>query len=368
MLTSRLDQVDVRGWATFNPGHPVHWFRRKVLDDADQWQARIIKFSLDDNPSLAAETKARFKRQYRGAFAARMIHGEWAAAEGLCYPFWTAASGSMLTDWVERFEYHMHGWPRQKVGRVWSLDYGVATTMACVGARCAAVTESPDDATKHRSTWVIDREYYYDSRDHGRSRTEVEHIAQLRKLVPRGATIIVDPTSPETFKRQLREAGWPTRLGNNENVLEGIVRTGALLANEALLVDVDQAPRLADELQGYRWKPDQEEDVPQKAFDHACDAMRYLGMFLERFTMVHPGIKHSVPGPRRVGRPTRVQSWIMDAEPGTDHPPDTTEIVDVPQRAQPRDNVGQRQINYYQESARATQAGDTAQPPAQAGL
>ena len=283
MLNSRLDRPQVRGWATFNPSTPQHWFKTEVLDHAaDTWNAEVLHFSFNDNPSLTQETQERFKRQFRGAFAKRMIEGEWTALSGLVYPFWHRPPDELRYVHLKRKQYRI-GTPERYIRRIWGLDYGLATTMAVVAARPAVAEPMPGDNYEFRSRWVIDREYYYDARQTGRSRTEDEHLHQLLELIPQRSVLVIDPSTPIPFRARLKQH-WTVVLGFNEDVLEGCTRTSALLSNAVLMVDADAAPNLVDELESYRWKEDQDQDQPEKGHDHAADALRYLACFLEYYT------------------------------------------------------------------------------------
>ena len=314
MLNSRLDRKHVRAWCTFNPGHPGHWFKREVLDASENWDAEVLQFDLDDNPTLDEATKERFRKQFKGAFAARMLEGRWAALTGLIWPFWAKPEGELRTAWLERKHPREHGWPAERVGRVWGLDYGLATTMAVVGARPAVAERAPGERYAWRTRWVIDREYYYDARKAGVSRTEAQHLAQLREMIPERSILVIDPSTPAPFRAELRQY-WEVRLGFNEDVLEGLVRTSALLANEVLLVDPEQAPFLVEELEGYLWAETEQDDRPQKRDDHACDALRYLACWLERYTTCDPGDLRVVAQRRLPGRTHIRRDYVLPAEP-----------------------------------------------------
>ena len=290
MLNSRMDRADVRGWATFNPGHPTHWFKTEVLADPDAWLAEVIQFTFDDNPTLDAETQARFRRQFRGPFAARMLHGEWAALSGLIFPFWHEPPEELRYAHLKRFRYQV-GAEDTHIARVWALDYGLSTTMAVLAAR-PAVAERLAGSKQYdfRTRWVVDREYYYNAREAGRSRTEAEHLKHLRAMIPSNSVLVIDPSTPLPFRAQLKQH-WIVRLGFNEDVLEGLVRTSAALANKVLMIDADAAPSLVGELGAYRWKEETDEDQPAKFNDHAVDALRYLACWIEKYSQVDLSMK-----------------------------------------------------------------------------
>ena len=94
-------------------------------------------------------------------------------------------------------------------------------------------------------------------------------------LGPRPRFMVVDP-SASSFKVQLYQDGWPVADGVNA-VVDGIRLVSTLLHMERLKIH-RSCKGLIDEIPGYCWsEPHAErgEDVPVKADDHGCDALRY---------------------------------------------------------------------------------------------
>ena len=88
--------------------------------------------------------------------------------------------------------------------------------------------------------------------------------------------IIVD-TSAASFIQELRSRGWVVKEADNE-VLDGIRKTGALFAKHQLLVNRRKCPGLIGELQSYVWDDkaaEKGEEKPVKQLDHGPDAIRY---------------------------------------------------------------------------------------------
>lgn len=88
MLKSRLDKEYSKFDGTLNPEAPQHWFKRFLESDADIY---CQNYTIDDNPTLDQEFVQNLKREYAGTvYYNRYILGQWAAAEGACYPLFAA--------------------------------------------------------------------------------------------------------------------------------------------------------------------------------------------------------------------------------------------------------------------------------------
>ena len=88
MLKSRLDKEYSKFDGTLNPESPQHWFKRFLESDADIY---CQNYTIDDNPTLDPVFVQNLKREYAGTvYYNRYILGQWAAAEGACYPLFAA--------------------------------------------------------------------------------------------------------------------------------------------------------------------------------------------------------------------------------------------------------------------------------------
>ena len=76
-------------WFNCNPEGPMHWFYREWILRAEERGALYLHFTMDDNPSLSPRIRARYEKAYSGTFYRRFIPGEWTAAKGLIYDFFT---------------------------------------------------------------------------------------------------------------------------------------------------------------------------------------------------------------------------------------------------------------------------------------
>lgn len=237
-------------WFNCNPENPQHWFYREWIVNAAQKNALYLHFTMEDNPSLSPQIRARYRGLYSGAFYERFVLGKWVAAQGLVYPFMTDA---MLCDVP-------HGCARYAV----SCDYGT------VNPASFGLWGEKD------GVWYRVDEYYYDSRRAGAQRTDEEHYAGLEELC-KGKTVdwvTVDP-SAASFLETIRRHGRYRVIPAENDVLDGIRRVGVALKQG----DVRVCRSCADAVREfglYRWNDGRGRDAPLKENDHAMDDIRYF--------------------------------------------------------------------------------------------
>lgn len=254
MAWSRLSESHAKMWASYNPEGPAHWAKKRCIDRCDDYGGTVVRFKMRDNPTLEEDVIARYERSFVGHFYQRYIAGEWAAAAGACYPAWYTTNRTDLRQW-----------------RSWHLafDWAVSGTMA---ALCIA--------THARKGSVVAHELYHEGRTEGLL-NEVEVGERLdawwKEVCPQHTGFVwMDPATPATFKRIMRQRGFAIRSVDND-VVPGIVTTAARLANRDILIH-DRCAKLQEELAGYVWDDAaaaQGEDKPVKKADHGCDALRY---------------------------------------------------------------------------------------------
>ena len=99
MLKSRLRCEHSFFDGTANPTNAHHYLKKFIDSDADVFcQASRI----DDNPFLPPEFVEQLKREYAGTvYYKRFILGEWAAAEGACFPLFAAEPERFI---IEQFQ------------------------------------------------------------------------------------------------------------------------------------------------------------------------------------------------------------------------------------------------------------------------
>lgn len=261
LLKSRLDKPYSCFDGTYNPAYPGHWLKQFLDSDADIFSQ---SYSIDDNPFLPREFVENLKREYAGTvFYDRYILGKWVKAEGLIYPFFDE---SCRTDAVIRP--HMRGWEFYI-----SCDYG---TMNPCAMQLWAVNDWEQQA-------IMLREYYYSGRESRNAQlTDSEYYKALVELVgdyPIEA-VVIDP-SAASFIAEIRYRGqFNVRKANND-VLEGIRRTAALLKSHKILI-ANNCYNTIREFGLYSWDDKSGSDKPIKEDDHAMDAMRYMAYTILR--------------------------------------------------------------------------------------
>lgn len=88
LVKSRLDKPYSCFDGTYNPQGPRHWLKQFLDSDADIYSQL---YQIDDNPFLDPFFVENLKKEYAGTvYYNRYILGQWAAAEGACYPLFAA--------------------------------------------------------------------------------------------------------------------------------------------------------------------------------------------------------------------------------------------------------------------------------------
>ena len=253
MLKSRLSCPHSHFDGTCNPGNPQHWFKKFLDSDADIY---CQAYTIDDNPTLPPEFVAQLKKEYTGTvYYNRFILGQWAMADGLVYPFFSAKPDAYL------FQGDTSGIDGQFYV---SIDYG---------------THNPCSM----GLWVIHdgkalriRESYFDSREMRVQRTDEEHYAELERLT-KGyyiQAVVVDP-SAASFIETIRRHGRYQVIPANNDVLNGI-RCVASMMQAGLVKIHESCTASRREFSVYSWDDKAKEDRVVKENDHAMDDIRYF--------------------------------------------------------------------------------------------
>ena len=239
-----------RLWFNCNPEGPYHWFYREWICRAEERNALYLHFTMEDNPGLTPEIRARYEKLYTGVFYKRFVLGQWVQAEGRVYDFFTSDMAGIAPESCD----------------LWyiSCDYGTVnpTSMGLWG--------------RHGGKWYRVKEFYFDSRKERRQMTDGEYAQALGKLA--GARdireVIVDP-SAASFIEVLRREGWRVRKAQND-VLAGIRLTADALKSGKIVI-CQNCENCLREMEAYIWDPAcRGQDRVRKEFDHAMDDMRYF--------------------------------------------------------------------------------------------
>lgn len=253
----RCSVTGAKVWFSCNPAAPSHWFYTDWILKADKGEinAKHIHFVLRDNPGLSDETIQRYEKSFSGVFYQRYVLGEWVAAEGLVYPFFSAGQDTYL----------FHGDASHIDGQFYvSIDYG---------------THNPCSM----GLWVIHdgkalriKESYFDSRAERVQRTDEEHYAELERLT-KGyyiQAVVVDP-SAASFIETIRRHGKYLVIPADNDVLNGI-RCVASLMQAGLVTIHESCTASRREFGLYSWDDKAKEDRVVKENDHAMDDIRYF--------------------------------------------------------------------------------------------
>jgi PBSX family phage terminase large subunit len=262
MLLSRLSMPGAKLFATTNPDSPTHWLKAKYIDRADELDMYQMSFTIDENTFLEREYIENLKREYVGVYYSRYILGEWVKAEGLIYPFFGAGN---QTD--ENILPGTFGWTFYI-----SIDYGTLNPCAMI---LWAVNE------RQRRAIAID-EFYYSGRGQYAQRTDAEYYGDLVRLAGEYPleSIVIDP-SAASFIAEIRKHGrFSVRKANND-VLEGIRRTGAYVKSGQIVIS-RKCQDTIREFGLYVWDEKSNADRPIKENDHAMDSVRYMAFTILR--------------------------------------------------------------------------------------
>ena len=248
---ARCSVAGSRLWFNCNPAGPTHWFYKTWILGAEERNCLRLHFTMEDNPSLSPQIRARYERLYSGVFYRRYILGQWAQAEGRVYDF---------------FEPEMVKSVPQGQFEKWyiSCDYGTVnpTSMGLWGLQ--------------KGIWYRVKEFYFNSREAQHQMTDEEYADALAKLA--GArpitAVIVDP-SAASFIEVLRRKGWRVQKADND-VLTGIRLTSDAL-KEGRIVICEGCSDCIREMDAYVWDLSSgAKDRVKKEHDHAMDDMRYF--------------------------------------------------------------------------------------------
>ena len=244
-------------WFSCNPGSKEHWFYREWVCKAKEKRLLRLPFTMEDNPTLTENVRARYKRLYTGVFYRRYILGQWCAAEGRIYDF----------DETKHICRDGSVWASTPTGQWYiSVDYG---------------TRNPFSAGLWRvqgGKAVRVREFYHDGRATGVMLTDEEYYDALEKLAENLPIqrIIIDPSAASLIALIRRRGRFRVRRADNR-VLPGIRLVGSLLQQGRLLLTPDRKDAIR-EFSLYCWEDDEGKDVPKKENDHAMDEIRYFCM------------------------------------------------------------------------------------------
>lgn len=242
-------------FGTTNPDSPYHWLKADYIDKAHSLDMRVFHFQLEDNLALDPSYIEALKNEYTGLWYKRFILGLWVMAEGTIYDMWDEEE-HLFTKWPDKIDEY----------QIW-CDYGTHNP-------CVFLLIGKQRGPRY---WVL-KEYYYNSTETGRQKTDSQYCQDLKKFVGDLpiSRVVVDP-SAASFITELRKNTRFTIVPANNDVLDGIRETAKALKNGKLFVN-ESCRNMRREFTSYVWDEKAQkigEDKPLKENDHSMDACRY---------------------------------------------------------------------------------------------
>ena len=231
-----------------NPDRPDHWLKRDYIDRADGKTIVEYSWKLDDNIFLTDRYRDSIKASTpSGMFYDRAINGAWASADGMVYP-----------DFDQKVHYIPFSQvPMDKIAR-WFVGvdfgwehYGAFVLMGKTEDGRYYLVQEWAAQHQHIDRWV--------------------EIARSIKAQRGDIHFYCDGARPD-YVQELRKAGIRAIYARKDKVA-GISEVASLYKQRRFFIVQENAPRFAQEIYGYVWKPGADE--PVKINDDVQDAVRY---------------------------------------------------------------------------------------------
>lgn len=268
MALSRLDKPYSCMDGACNPESPYHWYKQFL--DNGELDIYIQHYTIWDNPFLPREFVENLCKEYEGTvYYGRYIEGNWTLAEGLCFPRYEDSLVDEIPDTPVN-EYCI------------SLDYGTLNPFAVIMWE------------RHGKVWYAAKELYYSGRDTGIQKTDGDYLEMLVDFAQDAIKhnedhrmgsafggsyiekipVIIDPSAASMITLLQRSPSFRVIPADND-VKKGIANTNLAMQRENIKI-CKKCRNGIDELAGYVWDDNSEDDRPIKANDHFCDALRYF--------------------------------------------------------------------------------------------
>lgn len=231
-----------------NPDRPDHWLKRDYIDRADGKIIVEYSWKLDDNTFLTDRYRDSIKASTpSGIFYDRAINGAWASADGMVYP-----------DFDQTVHYiSLSQVPVDKIVRWFvGVDFGWEHYGAFV-----LIGKTEDGRYYLVQEWAAQHQHI----------DRWVEIARSIKAQRGDIHFYCDGARPD-YVQELRKAGIQA-IYARKDVVAGISEVASLYKQRRLFIVQENAPRFAQEIYGYVWKPGADE--PVKINDDVQDAVRY---------------------------------------------------------------------------------------------
>ncbi len=234
-----------QGICDCNPSYPQHWLIKRARSEAME----NVASRFEDNPTITEEY-LKTLASLTGHRRARLFEGLWVAAEGLVYPM---AESCFVP----------HFTPPAGV-LIGGIDFGFTNPFAALGATLYY------DEDGRRCIYVWYERY--------KSRVLISDHA---KALPDGHSWRCDPSEPDQIIELNRAKGIRAARANN-SIITGINAVTRRMDEGTLLVS-EGCAALRAELSSYAYPENKEgSEKPVDQFNHACDALRYMVMGVDR--------------------------------------------------------------------------------------
>lgn len=263
--------------ADCNPGPPTHWLNQR----ANRGVMHRLYSRHADNPSVTPQYLARLQA-LTGVRRKRLYEGVWAAAEGLVYDAYDAA-----THLIDRFSIPAE-WRRFRV-----IDFGYTNPFVC-------------------QWWAQDNDgRLYRYRELYKTQTLVSDHATEIKRHSEGETYVATVADHDAEDRAtLAAAGIPTipafkAVGVGIQAVQNRLRPAgddkpriyllrdSLVSRDERLVEAKKPLCTEQEIDGYVWEKAADgrpvKEAPVKVDDHGCDATRYAVAYADGLGVVKVG-------------------------------------------------------------------------------
>ena len=267
-----LGRCSVKGakiFCTTNPDSIDHWYKKEFGEDNPDVER--ISFTIDDNNTLPEDYKTFIKRQYKGAFYARMIEGLDVVAEGLVYDTFNhskhTCNHEQILKMIENYEFKDY---------VLGCDWGWQDPTA-VGLY---------GVTRDKTYYMIDELYKNHIEADEVSKWILEKQKEYKIFIRCGN---FENARPELNYKVQKQTNIMIRA--EKPMLEdsiGLMRS--VINFDRLIINKDKCPYFLSEISIYRY-PDEDErmkagvkpDVPIDANQHILDATRYMLYYYETY-------------------------------------------------------------------------------------
>ena len=276
-----------------NPAGPTHWMYDLFYGEDGEGETSLYEMTLTENPGVDEAYVNRLRNNLSGIYKERYFEGKWVGSEGQIYEEYDPTKhlvhpDDLPGDWTlnRESEFGSTGEKAYFVDppsswRIYrAIDFGYTNPFVCQWW-----ARSPDD------TLIMFREIY-------RSQTRYEEQAKdIQRLTGDDWRVMKSFADHDAEGRETLNREGVNTVNADKNVGDGIQAVKKRMAPddrgmadiyfmegarvhqpdpELILDNSTNVYKTVDEIPGYSWDGDSDDDEPVKEDDHGMDAMRYL--------------------------------------------------------------------------------------------